>query len=53
MNKQEPYPITTQMMWIAMHPAHPWLDEHIKPKAVRTNKKGEPELIVDSKKSRV
>lgn len=49
MNKQEPYPITTAMMWIAAHPSHPWLDEHVKPKTTKLNKKGEPELTVNSK----
>lgn len=50
MNKQEPYPITQAMMWIASHPTHAWLDEHVKPKMPKLNKKGEPELVVNSKK---
>lgn len=54
MNKQEPYPITPAMMHIASHPAHAWLEEHVHPKPlVKLNKKGEPELVVNSKVGRV
>lgn len=49
MNKQEPYPITPAMMYIASHPTHAWLEEHVHPRTTKTNKRGEPELIVDSK----